>query len=125
MPYYHSLPLKLSGRHTIIVDFRPMVEGTCRRVFFMNGAQARLLMRTAAISMDWMPLDHIVEVTAQNPVARFDVSGSEEWIVVTKGLSGPPPMVAIDIGEGPDGETSRKPCLGIANDAADEGSETA
>jgi hypothetical protein len=96
MSYYHSARIILSGGQAIVVDFGSIPDDVRREVCFMNSSQMYHFGRTGKISPEWMPLDHRVVVTADNPVARFHVSGSDAWIVVIERSTLPPPSIAID-----------------------------
>lgn len=97
MKYYHSPCMELSGNHTIVVDIRPVPSQDRCRVFFMNSRQLRQFVNNnGVISAAWMPFDHIAELTASDPIARFEVSGNDEWIVVIERSTAP--MIALDGG---------------------------
>jgi hypothetical protein len=89
--------MELSGNHTIVVDIRPVPSQDRCRVFFMNSRQLRQFVNNnGVISAAWMPFDHIAELTASDPIARFEVSGNDEWIVVIERSTAP--MIALDGG---------------------------
>lgn len=95
MLYYYSPRMKLSGSLTIVVDFGNVPETECRKVFFMNSRQMYHFWHQGVISREWMPSDHIGEATSTNPAVRFDVCGSDEWIVAIERPITHPPMIAI------------------------------
>lgn len=117
MTYHHSHRMTLKGSHGIIVDARPMAPGASRRVFVMNSRQMVNFSRHGRISADWMPLDHVLELTAERPYGRFEVEGHDHWYVVSEVADGEPPMISLDSG-GKDSSRSQ-PRIIAARDAED------
>lgn len=103
MNIYYSPLIALDRGQSIVVKSR--CSETC--VYAMSLKQLRQFITTESIRRDWMPFDHVLDLSECKPAAKFEAFSRSKWIMVIRGTVPHLPILIAEL----DGAITRLPWI--------------